>query len=72
MDTFGMTILRRCIGGGDKVIDSIGQAPGGHRFGNEFPIIGHKYLKGPVKLCRYVFVPVLQDEHCLSLVSQWK
>ena len=72
VDVFGTTILHRCIGGSDKVIDSIGKAPGGHQFGNDLSIISHKYLKGPVKLHHYMFVPVLQYQSCFTLLPQWK
>jgi len=43
------------------VIDAVGEAPGGYGIGHKLPIIGHEDLKGPVKLCCYMFVLVLQN-----------
>jgi hypothetical protein len=72
VDTFGTTVLGRCIGGGDEVVDTVGKAPGGHRIRDKFAVIGHKDFKGPVKLGCDVFMPVLQNDRGLCLVSQWK
>jgi hypothetical protein len=59
MNTLGTAILGRRIGGGDKVVDTVQKAPRGHGIGDQLPIICHKDFKGPVKLRRDVFVPVL-------------
>ena len=41
------------------MVDTIGKAPRRHRIGHKFPVIGHKDLKGSIKLRRDMFVPVL-------------
>jgi hypothetical protein len=41
------------------VVDTVGKASRRHGIGHKFPIIGHKDLKGSIKLHHNMFVPVL-------------